>query len=80
MWPDLITLPLWGVGVGIIVCILKRNPKWIYFNSSLHGQMVAMLADEIFRCIFLHEKGWILIKISLKCVSKCLIDNNQALV
>ena len=42
--------------------------------------MAAILADNIFKCIFLNEKVWILIKISLKFVPKGLIDNNQALV
>ena len=43
-------------------------------------KMVAILADGIFKCIFLNEKVWILIKISLRFVCKGLIDNNQVLV
>ena len=42
--------------------------------------MAAMLADDIFRCIFVNEKLYILIKISLKFVLKGQIDNNSALV
>ena len=42
--------------------------------------MAAILADGIFKCIFLNEKVGILIKISLKFVPKGRIDNNQALV
>ena len=42
--------------------------------------MAAILADDIFKCIFLNEKVKILIEISLKFVPKGLIDNNQALV
>ena len=42
--------------------------------------MAAILADDIFKCIFLDEKVGILISISLKFVPKGLIDNNQALV
>ena len=42
--------------------------------------MAAILADNIFKCIFLNEKVLILIKISLKFVPKGLIDINQALV
>ena len=42
--------------------------------------MAAILADNIFKCIFLNEKVRIFIQISLKFVPKGLIDNNQALV
>ena len=36
-------------------------------------------ADDIFKYIFLNDKVWILIKISLKFVSKCPINNITAL-
>ena len=42
--------------------------------------MATILADNIFKCISLNEKVWILITISLKFVPKGPIDNNQALV
>ena len=42
--------------------------------------MAAILADDIFNCIFLYEKFCISIQISLKFVPKGPIDNNQALV
>ena len=42
--------------------------------------MVAILADDIFKYIFVNEKVRILIKISLKFVPKGVIDNNQVLV
>ena len=42
--------------------------------------MAAILADDIFKCIFSNEKVPILIKISLKFVPKGLIDSNQAFV
>ena len=42
--------------------------------------MAAILADDIFKCIFLNEKFCRLIKISLKFVPKSPIDNNPALV
>ena len=42
--------------------------------------MAAIWADDIFNCIFLNEKVWIFIEISLKFVSKGVIDNIQALV
>ena len=43
-------------------------------------KMAAILADNIFKHIFLNEKFCILIKISLKFVPKGPIDNNPALV
>ena len=51
-------------------------------NSSPPGQNGRRLGIfyDIFNCIFLNEKVWILIKISLKFDPKGLIDNIQALV
>ena len=43
-------------------------------------KMDAILADDIFKCNFLNEKFCIMIKISLRFVPKCPIDNNPALV
>ena len=37
-------------------------------------------ADDIFKCIFLNENAWILLKISLKFVPKVRINNIPALV
>ena len=42
--------------------------------------MVAILADDIFKCIFLYENEIIQIQISLKYVPKSPIDNKPALV
>ena len=42
--------------------------------------MAVILADDIFKCIFLNEKFYVLIKISLKFVPNGPIDNNPALV
>ena len=52
----------------------------IIISSSLPGQNGRHFADDIFGCIFLNEKFWILIKNSLKFIPKGLIDNNPALV
>ena len=49
-------------------------------HSSLRGQNARHFAGDIFRCIFVNEKFYILIQISLKFVSKGPIDNNLALV
>ena len=40
----------------------------------------ATFADDIFKCIFMDEKFCISIRISLKFVPKCPIDNKAALV
>ena len=42
--------------------------------------MAAILADDIFKCIFLYENGRILIQISLKLLPKSPIDIKAALV
>ena len=41
--------------------------------------MAAILADNIFNCIFLNENDKIPIQISLKYVPRSLIDNKSAL-
>ena len=47
---------------------LRPRPNWRHF------------ADDIFKCIFVNENAWILLKISLKFVPKVRIDNIPALV
>ena len=42
--------------------------------------MAAILADDIFKCIFLNENDKITIRISLKFVPRIPIDNKPALV
>ena len=42
--------------------------------------MAAILADDIFKCIFLNENVRISIKISMKFIPKGPIDNNPAFV
>ena len=49
-------------------------------NSSPLGQNGRHFADDVFRCIFVNEKFYTLIKISLKFVLKGPIDNNPAFV
>ena len=50
-----------------------------FFNPSPE-QNVHHFADNIFRCIFMNEKFWILIEISLTFVPKGPIDSDSALV
>ena len=42
--------------------------------------MAAVLADDIFKCIFLNENDRISIQTSLKFIPRSPIDNNPALV
>ena len=48
--------------------------------NSPPGKMAAILADDIFSCIFLNKNDKILIKISLKFAPRSPIDNKPALV
>ena len=50
-----------------------------YVNST-PGQNGRHFADDLFRCILVNEMFCILIKVSLKFVSKGLISDNPALV
>ena len=43
-------------------------------------EMAAILADDIIKCNFLKENDIIPIKISLKLIPKCAIDNKAVLV
>ena len=64
----------------IVVCkTMTFLSKSQYVNSSPLDKMAGILANDIFRCIFLNEKFCILIKISLKFVPKGRIDNKPAL-
>ena len=53
---------------------------WINFNPSLVGQNGRHCPDEIFKCIFMNGKFFILIIISPKFVPTGPIDNKPALV
>ena len=73
-------------------CYSVSEPNWMdvrkynmYIQKRLStplllDKMVATLADDIFRCIFMKEKFCILIEISLKFVPRGQINNNSALV
>ena len=52
------------------------NLKGCSVHSSPLGQNGRQFADNIFRCIFVNEKFWMLIKISEMFIPKGLIDNN----
>ena len=60
--------------------------SWLLKSSTAslthwdHDKMAAILADNIFKCIFLNENDRIVISISLKFVPRSPIDNKAALV
>ena len=73
--------------------ILKNDSKkemdvldgWCFARFQLNNtlrprQNGRHFPDDLFKCIFLNENVWISIKISLKFVPKCPIDNIPALV
>ena len=56
---------------------------YLYGMLSTHlplDKVAAILADDIFKCIFLNENDRIPIQISLKFVPRSPIDNKPALV
>ena len=48
------------------------------FLTHLPWTKWPQFADDIFKCIFVNEKSYILIEIPLKFVPECPIDNNPA--
>ena len=62
----------------IITMILYE--KSICIKSYLSGQNGRHFADDIFRCILVNEKFYILIRVLLKFLPKGPNDNNPALV
>ena len=57
--------------------ILHQRVSLTHLGRDKNGHH---FADDIFKCIFLNENVWILIKISLKFVPKGPINNIPALV
>ena len=61
-----------------IVPILRAHDGFV--NTLRPRQNGRHFADDIFKCIFLNENAWILLKISLKFVPKVRINNIPALI
>ena len=61
------------------LCSLCYNDR-IALNTLRSRQNGRHFTDDIFKCIFLSENVWILIKISLKFVPKGPINNIPALI
>ena len=59
---------------------LYAGSAYVELTHLSPGQNGRFFADDLFRCIFVNEKFWILVKISLKFVPRGPIDTYQALV
>ena len=57
----------------------SRGQAGATLTNLPQDKMAAMLADYIFKCIFLNGNGRISIQISLKFVPRSTIDNKEAL-
>ena len=66
--------------VDDMVAVESRVPTTSYLTHHPMDKMDAILADDIFKCIFLNENNRTAIKISLKFVPRSPIDNKPALV
>ena len=80
----------WGEGINFDCCpvnlvsmesIFKVVPELNYvFNTLRPRQDGCHFPDDIFKLIFLNENVWIAVKISLKFVPRCPINNIPAMV
>ena len=62
-----------------MAAILSRGDELnVYINTLKPRQSGRHFPDDIFKCIFVNENLWISIKISLKFVPKCQINNIPA--
>ena len=73
--PSLITMQS---NITIIAYSITNHRS--FFSYWDQDKMAAIFADDIVKCIFLHENYCILFQISLKFVPKASIDNIPALV
>ena len=55
----------------------RTHMHFISINTSRLGQNGLYFTDDIYKCIFLNENVWIVIKILLKFVPKCPINNTM---
>ena len=64
---------------SLCCCQFQNKTGWT-FNTLRPRQNGRHFADDVFKCIFLNENVWILLKISLKFVPKGRINNIPSLV
>ena len=82
MYSNLITTQQIALEIVKIDAPSSPHPwdMWSSVNTLRQRQNGHHFADDIFKCIFLNENLWILIKISLKFVPKGSINNIPALL
>ena len=68
------------VHVATVLSTYPCIPSCLWVNTLRPRQNGCYFPDNIFKCIFLNENIWILLKISLKFVPKVWINNISALV
>ena len=68
------------LSASVKLAAVKDTLTCFRFNSSSLNKMAAILADDVFKWIFLNENDRNPIQISLKFVSRSTIDNKLALV
>ena len=74
---------LWYISIDVFHwCIWNCCMSWaaMFINTLRLRQNGCHFTDDIFKCIFLNENVWILIKISLNCIPKGRINNIPSLV
>ena len=71
---------LWGFLLKVNVDSHMLPSHLFSLNKMRQRQNGRYCADNIFKCIFLNENVWIVIKISLKLIPKGPINNIPALV
>ena len=79
---DRVSTKLDGIDLRNVIRLvhIASHDIYIVLNSSLPGQSGRHFVDDIFGCIFVNEKCYILIKTLLKFVPYGPIDNKPTLV
>ena len=72
----------WNINQIPVLVMLKAwcGGHHVYNNSTSPRQNGRHFTDDIFKHIFVNENVWILLKISLKFISKVPINNISALI
>ena len=75
------TVSVWlRINTKEVCCISNAECELVYWRRHSVDKIAAILADNIFSCIFLNESDRILIQISLKYVPRSHLDNKPTLV
>ena len=77
-----------SIAIAFLRLVNVLSQQWLFVSPEQHKGLNSLrprpnrrhFADDIFKCIFENENVWIPIKISLKYVLKCPINNIPALV